>query len=234
MKLSLANKQFTDQVSKYQRSDALMAIGLFIIMNLVYICVAVLEKNFAFIKENSIIVGCGLNGMMIIITILFIKIKKEHLSSIGLYQGKWKQSCLIGGILASILFFNNCLSHVFQGANFISLNAIIELSVYYLLVALCEEIVFRGYINTRLHGLIKNQYLVIIVSGILFVCMHFPYRMIVSGLTLSDLVIHNTGWLLDLFITHIILSLIYLKTNSLYGAILPHWMSNLAYNLIIR
>ena len=64
--------------------------------------------------------------------------------------------------------------------------------------------------------------------------MHFPYRMIVSGLTLSDLVIHNTGWLLDLFITHIILSLIYLKTNSLYGAILPHWMSNLVYNLIIR
>lgn len=234
MKISLANKDFLDLVTKYQRSDALLAIILFMIMNLLYVVIAVLEKKFIFIQENSIIVGCGLNSLMIIITVLFVKIKKENLSSIGLFQGKWKQSCIIGGILAAILFFNNCLSHVIGGASFIPLFDIFQLTIYYLIVALCEEIVFRGYISTRLYGLIKNQYLVIIVSGVLFVLMHFPYRMIAYKMTLSDLTIYNMDWIFDLFITHVILSIIFLKTDSLYGAIIPHWMSNLAYNLIVR
>ncbi|MFW5648846.1 MAG: type II CAAX prenyl endopeptidase Rce1 family protein [Candidatus Alkaliphilus sp. MAG34] len=42
------------------------------------------------------------------------------------------------------------------------------------------------------------------------------------------------GWIFDLFITHVILSFIYLKTNSLYGSIIPHWVNNLAYNLVAR
>lgn len=87
---------------------------------------------------------CLLNILIIVITILFIKMKKENLSSVGLFQGKWKQSCIAGGILAAILFFNNCLSHVIGGASFISLDNIFQLTIYYLMVALCEEIVFRG------------------------------------------------------------------------------------------
>lgn len=203
-------------------------------MCLLYVFVAILEKSYPIIQENSIIVGCGLNGIMIAITILFIKIKKERLISIGLYKGKWKQSCLIGLVLAAVLFFNNCLSHIMNGASFIPAKDIFELAIYYFIVASCEEIVFRGYIGTRLYGLIKNQYLVIIVSGILFVIMHFPYRMIAYSMTISDLTIYNIGWIFDLFITHCILSFIYLRTNSLYGAIIPHWISNLAYNLVIR
>lgn len=58
MKLSLANKEFLNRVTKYQRSDALLAIILFMIMNLLYVFIAVLEKSFIFIQENSIIVGC--------------------------------------------------------------------------------------------------------------------------------------------------------------------------------
>lgn len=231
MKLSLTNKDFLNQANKYQRSDALFAIVLFVIMCILYVLVAVLEKNLTFVKDHSMIVGCGLNLVMIIITIGFVKFKKEQLSSIGLMHGKWQQSCLVGMVLAAILFFNNCLSHVLGGAHFIPLYSIIGLAIYYLIVAFSEEIVFRGYINTRLYGLMKNQYLVMIISGILFVMVHFPYRMIAYGMSLSDLTI---GWILDLFITHMILSIIYLKTNSLYGAILPHWMSNLAYNLIVR
>lgn len=80
----------------------------------------------------------------------------------------------------------------------------------------------------------SNKYMVIIVTGILFVVMHFPYRMVAYGMTISDLTIHNVGWIVDLFVTHTVLSIIYMKTNSLYGSIIPHWMSNLAYNLVMR
>ena len=108
------------------------------------------------------------------------------------------------------------------------------LSIYYLLVALCEEIAFRGYIGTRIYRLIKKKWIAIIVAGILFVVMHFPYRMISYGMTLSQSTINNFSWILDLFTTHIILNFIYLKTNSLYGSIIPHWISNLAYNIVSK
>ena len=81
---------------------------------------------------------------------------------------------------------------------------------------------------------IKNKWIVVPLVGVLFIIMHFPYRMIASGITIQDLTINNIGWIIDLFITHIILSIIYMKTNSIYGSIIPHWMSNLAYNIVKR
>lgn len=234
MKLLKPNKGFYEEVTNYQPPDSLLAIGLFIIISSLYGMLAFLENKYFAVKENLILAGCGVNIVIILITFLFITIRKGKLSSIGLYNGKWKQSCIIGLILASILFFSNCLLHIINGENFIETKGISRLIIYYLTVALCEEVVFRGYIGTRLYGLMKNQYLVIIINGILFIVMHFPYRMIAYGKTIGDLTIHSTGWIFDLFVTHVILSFIYLKTNSLYGSIIPHWVSNLAYNLVAR
>lgn len=234
MKLFKPNQKFHESVVHYQSLDGLLAIGLFGVVCALYALLAVLQTNYPIMQEKSMAVGCAFNLLLIGLTILLIKMRKGDLSSIGLYGGNWKQSCIIGVIGAAILFFNNCLSHIIGGASFIKQSDMIQFSVYYLTVALCEEIVFRGYIGTRLYGLLKNEYLVILVNGVFFTVMHFPYRMVAYGMSLSDLTIHRMGWLVDLFITHTVLSFIYLKTNSLYGAILPHWMSNLAYNLVAR
>ena len=102
------------------------------------------------------------------------------------------------------------------------------------MLGLCEEIVFRGYIGTRLHGLIKNKYVVIILTGLLFVVMHFPYRIIANGKSLIDLTVNSIPWLIDLFTTHLLFTIIYMKTNSLYGCIIPHGISDLTYELIAR
>ncbi len=228
-----ADKKFKETVLNYNKTDGLMAFVLFGIMCILYAILTVLEINYPVLKQNRF-TGSGINILMLLIVILFVKIRKEKLSSIGLYGGKWKQSCLIGLILAIILFFNNCLSHIIAGADFIETKEMIRLVIFFFTVALCEEIVFRGYIGTRLYGLIKNQYIVITVTGILFIIMHFPYRMISYNMDIADLTINNSGWILDLFFTHIVLSLVYMKTNSLYGSVIPHWMSNLAYNLVSR
>lgn len=228
-----SDKQFKENVLNYGRTDSFFAFVLWGIMCILYAVLGVLEINYPILKKSRCM-GSGINILMLLIAILFVKIRKEKLYSIGLYGGKWKQSCLIGLFLAIILFFNNCLSHIIDGANFIETKEMIRLVLYFLTVALCEETVFRGYIGTRLYGLIKNQYIVIIVTGILFIVMHFPYRMIAYNMTIVDLTIDNIGWILDLFLTHIVLSLVYMKTNSLYGSVIPHWMSNLAYNLVVR
>lgn len=234
LKILQTDKEYENNLKQYTKRDGILSFVLFGIMILNYSILAVLQTQFEFIKENIMLVGCIFNTLMIVITVLFIKLNKQSLETIGLYKGKWKNSIIMGIVFASFLFYNNCLSYLINGSHFITLQEILILLVYYFLVAVCEEIVFRGYIGTRIYGLIKKRWLAVFVVGILFIAMHFPYRMIAYGMTLSDLTIKKFSWIIDLFITHLVLNFIYLKTNSLYGAIIPHWMSNFAYNIILK
>ena len=234
LKILQANEKYESKLKKYTTKDGILAFLLFGIIMLCYSILALLQIKFEFIKENILLIGIIFNVLIIIITILFIKLNKQTLDSVGLYKGKWKNSIIIGIILACILFFNNCLSHLIEGSNLISLQDILVLLVYYLLISLCEEIAFRGYIGTRIYGLFQRRWLAVSIVGMLFIIMHFPYRMIAYGMTLSDLTINNFSWIIDLFITHIVFNFIYLKTNSLYGAIIPHWMSNFANSIILK
>lgn len=233
-KILQANEEYENKVRQYTAKDGIFALLLFGMMILCYAVLALLEIRIDAIRENIILTGCIFNVFIIGIAILFIRLNKQTLDTIGLYKGKWKSSVITGGVPAGILFFFNCLSHLMEGEHLIPAWDIAGLSVYYLLVSVCEEVVFRGYIGTRIYGLIKYRWLAVFAAGILFVVMHFPYRMIAYGMTISDLTIGNLSWMIDLFVTHMIFNFIYLKTNSLYGAIIPHWMSNFAYSIVAK
>jgi len=230
IKALCANREYNDNLKKYDKKDGMLAILLFVIIIIMYASVGILYKNNSFIKDNIKIIGCLFNLLLIIVTILFVKLRKQRLETIGL-KGRWKLSIILGGILSLFYFYCNCLDHLINGEKLISITSILFLMIYFLLVSVCEELVFRGYIGTRLNGLIKNKYIVIIVTGILFVVMHFPYRMIAANMSLTDF---DIGWLINLFIFHLIMNFIYMKTNSIYGSIIPHWISDLAYEIVSK
>lgn len=230
LKVIKSNDIYNNNLKKYNKKDGILALLLFAIIVILYVGLAVLNKNVYFIKENIRIVGCIFNFFMIVITILFVKFRKQNIDTIGL-KGRWKLSIIIGIILSLYYFYCNCLSHLIEGKKLISVNEILFLVIYFSLVSVCEEFVFRGYIGTRLNGLIRNKYVVLLITGILFVLMHFPYRMIAYNMSLSDL---DIGWLINLFIFHFIMSFIYMKTNSIYGSIIPHWISDLAYEIVSK
>ena len=230
IKALCANREYNDNLKKYDKKDGVLAILLFVIIIIMYALLGILYKNNSFIKDNIKIIGCLFNLLLIIVTIIFVKLRKQGLETIGL-KGRWKLSIILGGILSLFYFYCNCLDHLINGEKLISITSILFLMIYFLLVSVCEELVFRGYIGTRLNGLIKNKYIVIIVTGILFVVMHFPYRMIAANMSLSDF---DIGWIINLFVFHLVMSFIYMKTNSIYGSIIPHWISDLAYEIVSK
>ena len=232
-KIWKADGGYENNLTQYTKTDGILSLLLFGVMIVNYAVLAILQTRFVWMDEN-IWLACGFNALMTAIAIGFVKLRKQSLDTIGLLKGKWKSSLAIGVILASFLFYNNCLSHVIAGSSLVSIQKIVTLFVYYFFVSVCEEVVFRGYIGTRICGLVKKRWLAVCVTGILFIVMHFPYRMIAYGMTLSDLTIHHPGWMADLFITHVVFQFIYLKTNSLYGAMIPHWMSNLAHQIVMQ
>jgi len=225
-----ANQEYNDNLKKYDKKDGMLAILLFAITIIMYALIGILYKNNSFIKDNIKIIGCLFDLLLIIVTIIFVKLRKQGLETIGL-KGRWKLSIILGGILSLFYFYCNCLDHLINGEKLISITSILFLMVYFLLVAKCEEFVFRGFIGTRLNGLIKNKYIVVLITGLLFVIMHFPYRMTAANMSLSDF---DIGWLINLFIFHLIMSFIYMKTNSIYGSIIPHWISDLAYEIVSK
>lgn len=226
------DETYNNNLSQYDTKDGLLALCLFGVFILMISILAILDIKVKHIKYNRMIAGDIFNGLLVLITILFVKLRKQSLETIGLYKGKWKKSIYIGMILAGILFLSNCGSSLLQGKELINIRSIFTYGISFFCVSLCEEVVFRGYINTRIYGIIKTQWISIVVTGLLFIIVHFPYRMIASGRSLKELVVNNIFWLINLFVTHIVLNFIYTKTNSLYGAIIPHWVSNLASNIV--
>lgn len=225
---------YTNKLMLYSKKEGLLSLLLWVIMCVFYAILAAIDLSTKDMKAYSVLRGCFFNLSLILLTYLFIRLNKRKLDSIGLQGGNWKTSCITGGILAIIFFIMNCGQYLLQGKSLISVEKITEFAFYYLLVAICEESIFRGYIGTRIHSIIKVKWLAVSATGLLFIVMHFPYRMIAYGMSLQALTIDNLGWIINLFVTHVILNFIYQKTNSLYGAIIPHWISNLAYNIILR
>ncbi len=226
------NNEYDKIIRQYTKQDGFSALFLFVIFIFLYSLVAILDRFFQFDGNQSIIIGNILNLTIILITILFVLIHKQKLDTIGIMKGNWKKSSIIGLIFAFFLFmFNFGIDYFIYGGAVKSIDEILWLMIYYLNVSLCEEIVFRGYIQTRIYGLIKNKIIALVLVSLLFTFMHFPYRMIAYGMSLEILLFGNFFWVVQLLIMHVIWSLIYSKTNSLYGSIISHWVSNLASNI---
>jgi len=235
MKKILAfDKGYEISVQTYTKKDGMLALVLFMIFIGLYCVVALLERAFTIIEDNILLAGGIQNVLLIIITLVFLTVHKQKLDTIGLLRGKWKMSGIIGLGLGFIFFMTNCGSYLLTGSSLIDVKSILLFFVYFLLVSLCEEIVFRGYIQTRIYGIIKNKWLAIIFVALLFTIMHFPYRMIAYNMSLKMLIVDRLSWWVQLFIMHIIWNYIYAKTNSLYGTIFSHLISNLAANIVIK
>lgn len=221
---------YIHKIENYSMVDAAMAVGLFFLYCLAMIFSGLIVNfvsNFAMTVIGGVINICF---VWVVIGLLFLR--KQGIETIGLKSGNIRLSLIMGTVLAAILFFCNCLSNViFEGQQFVSIDKIVINILYYYAVGLCEEVIFRGYIGTRLCGLIKNVYVVTVLTGLLFVLMHFPFRMIAYHMTFMGLAT-NFSYMTDLFVTHMILSFIYIKSDSLHGAILPHWVSNLSYAIV--
>ena len=143
IKALCANQEYNDNLKKYDKKDGVLAILLFVIIIIMYALLGILYKNNSFIKDNIKIIGCLFNLSLIIVTIIFVKLRKQGLETIGL-KGRWKLSIILGGVLSLFYFYCNCLDHLINGEKLISITSILFLMVYFLLVAICEEFVFRG------------------------------------------------------------------------------------------
>jgi len=97
---------------------------------------------------------------------------------------------------------------------------------YFAIISFTEELVFRGYLQTRIYGIIKSDFRAVVFVGFLCAIFHAPFRMI----TIEIGFLESLGGISGIFrfiIIHALINALYRKYNTLLGPIVLHGFMNL-------
>lgn len=139
-----------------------MAMDLFILYCSAMVVSGLVNKYLTALERT--VSGVIINSCFVGVVLLFLVVKNQGVKTVGLKKGNIKLSLIMGIVLATILFFCNCLSDViFEGQVFVPFKTILIYIIYFFTVGLCEEVIFSGYILTRLYGIVRNVYIDILL-----------------------------------------------------------------------
>lgn len=156
-----------------------------------------------------------------------LHLKNQPLKSIGINAKRLLRQIILGIlfsvplILIKIPIGTNTLNHY-------SVFEYIWIFLYqFALIALVEEILFRGFIQTRMHGIIKNKIFSVIIVGIIFGIAHIPFQLIVYTGSIGDFLIQSSISIVFRASIHIYFNYIYERDNNILAPTITHAINNI-------
>lgn len=211
---------YREEVSKYQKKDALITILFWIALMLLYV-VAGLVGNVFGVPLLTVV-----NVVMVVICVVILLKNGQGPSSVGFRRKNIWQSLGLALLISAFVLTVNIVMYITVGFGTWepSLGMMVSDLLYWIFViALFEEFIYRGYIQTRLYGIFKNDVSAVLIGALLFSLSHVPFQ-VASGRREFDLSL--VLWLVFTFLAHFLLNYVYRRYNSIYGAILLHAMLN--------
>lgn len=217
--------QYNAQLNTYDKTDGIFAILYFALFMAVYYIMGLVMTN------TGIYLGLPCNLLLALLPIVYVLLRHQKLSSLGLTGGKIRQAVLFGGILGLIFFaVGGILPGITSGARLRDVTAILyNIFYYFVIIGLVEEIAFRGFIQTRLYGLIKNDIAAVLVGAIMFALMHIPFQLAAHQMNFAGL-LANAPFLI---FWHIFFNFLHRKFNSIYGNTLFHGFMDLCSGIFL-
>jgi len=222
------NLRYIKEVSFYQKKDA-------VIVFLFFICYLILitASGFANLLFGLSMLGSWLNLVAVAVCVVLILYRKERLSSIGFGRENLLGSLGIGLLCSVISIIVLAIVPLINNCAFAPVTHILSRFGYQLLfIAFAEEVLFRGYIQTRLYGMFKNEVSAILIGALLFAVMHLPVMLVLNGVawlfSISTLFLF-VFW----FSMHIIFNFVYRRTGSIFGVVLFHAVFNSVSSIFI-
>ena len=216
--------QYKAEISKYTKKDGITALCFFAFWVICHVAMIILADIFG----AAFIIATVFNILLVAACFAVVIIKKQGLSSIG-FRKKNLWPALRLGLLFSIipLILNfGILPGIIYSWEPRSLGMILSLSVGTFIFAAREDIIFVGYIQTRLYGLIKSDILAISFGAFLFSIMHLVSPLVRSGLAAFNT--QNLIWLFACFILHFVFNALFRRYFIIFSTIILHTMSNIA------
>lgn len=215
------DKEYKYTLEKYTYKDGISAIVFYILVMIIYYVMGVLYD------KKNIYLGYEVNFFLAILCILFAMINKHPVKTIGFGKKNLSKSLILGLVLSAVLLIINVISGILGGYHFYTASKLIlDFAYYFFVIALVEEIIFRGFIQTRIYGIIRKPFFAVMVTAFMFMLFHIPFQMGASHMGFWEHISNNYVTLLFTFLWHIVLNFLYAKYNSIVAPTLFHAVLN--------
>ena len=218
-----ADQSYLELLKSFTLRDSIIALLYYVFILIIYYVMGQILFN------TGKYYGAVVNIILIIIPIIICR----RLSSLGLCKRNLKVSLIVSGTIGLIfLLVNTIIPSVLMKAKLLSLDLIFTNIIYYfIIIALSEEVSFRGYIQPRLYPLVKKEWLMIIVGGILFVFMHYPFQMAARGMSFIEYFPQFIANAPFQFLWHLAFTWLYRCFGNIFGSTLLHGLIDMSMGL---
>ena len=217
-------KQYKQEVARYGKKDALIALGLYVYACVILFLFAVLSRqpNMPLGAFTQTIISTSLIIVPCFAMILF---RKQSIASIGVHTKNLWSALRIGLVLCALILLMNVFLPAFFGSfRLFDFSHMVRVFFLVLFVVFMEDTLFTGYLQTRIYGLIKNDIAAVLTVAFLFAFSHVVTIVGMVGISGFSTVISHQMWFWIL--THIIWNLIFRR----YFSIIPITMFHAVWN----
>jgi len=222
--------RYAIEVSKYGKKDGIAAICVF----LGYV---ILSNGFALVlgmipltgTVRSLVTVAWL-ALLAVGVLIIVKASKQKLSSIGFQKENIGKAiglallfCLLPIVFVAVI--PGILHGFVDRVDFFPLVFTLLTTFIY---AAHEDIIFVGFIQTRLYGFFKSNFIAILVGALLFSLMHLPPWIAMGRLDISqplEILLQIIRWA---FI-HVVFVAIFKKYFSIVPIFILHTINNLSH-----
>lgn len=228
--MSWVNRQYKSNLRKYDKKDGMKALVVYCLI----MCSAFFQGWLYTTNANVFVLNSLQIWIPLILTVgffCFFCCSKENIRSIGINSDNMCNSIVLGFAGGFLLLAIQTALFMIQGKSVSFISPQLLNWVVFLFAAFEEEVLFRGYIQTRLSGLINSQWIVGIINSVLFLSIHYPVKWVVSGAVSFDVL--SVVYIVSLFALHFFCDAVYKRTNCLWGAVMLHIIYNAVGAMIV-
>lgn len=163
----------------------------------------------------------------ILLILLIVFLRNQKINSLGIRRTNLLKSILVGIFFSLPLVIPSVINGFIHNYKLTDMKDLVWIFLYYLIcIGFVEELAFRGFIQTRIRGIVKNKWLSIILVGLMFGAMHIPFQMLNAKLTFLQFIQQDLGHLVTTMIIHIYLVYIYTRDNNIIAPTITHAIIN--------
>lgn len=196
-----ADPSYLDLLNSFALRDTAIALGYYLLILVVYYILGWVKAT------SGEYYGVPASIALMLIPVLICR----RTSALGLSKRNLKPSLIVSGIIGILfLLVTTVIPGILSHAKLLPLKEFAaNIFYFFIIIGLSEEISFRGNIQPRLFPLVKREWLAILLGGVLFVFMHYPYQMAARNMSFTGYWPHFIANVPFQFLWHLVFTGLY-------------------------
>jgi membrane protease YdiL (CAAX protease family) len=224
------DSRYRQEVAKFSKKDGILALLVFLGFTLYTTAFVAIRGMLSLPWFLSGLVSIVSSSFVAVIVIIIVLRKKQGLSSIGLHKEKIWPAIRLGLLICLIpVLFRAIIPGFLGGFNELQIGMLLLSLVLTFFSAAHEDIIFVGFIQTRLYGFFKTDRVAMTVGALFFALAHIPPWLVMGRFTTENILMWSQpffGWI----IMHLLYTSILKKYYSLVPIFIIHTISNFSWD----